>query len=148
MRPLAMEYPDDPNVWELGRQYLFGPDLLVAPVTRAGATHWPVYLPAGVWYDFWTGERHEGGRAISTATPLDTIPLFARGGAIIPLGPTMQRTDERPLDELTLLVYPSEPGNGSSYELYEDDGRSQQYRGGHHALTAISAGFDGDSRTA
>ena len=106
MRPLVYHYPDDPNVWELGSQYLLGQDLLVAPVTRAGATHWPVYLPAGVWYDFWTGQRHEGGRSISVATPLDTMPLFVRGGSIIPLGPVMQRTDERPLDDLTLLIHP------------------------------------------
>ena len=110
MRPLALDYPDDPNVWELGSQYLLGPDLLVAPVTRAGATHWPVYLPAGGWYDFWTGERYEGGQSVSVATPLETVPLFARGGSIIPLGPVMQRTDERPLDDLTLLVYPGASG--------------------------------------
>lgn len=140
MRPLAMEYPDDPNVWELGRQYLFGPDLLVAPVTRAGATHWPVYLPRGDWYDFWTGERHEGGRAISVETPLDTIPLFARGGAIVPLGPTMQRTDERPLDDLTLLVY---PGASGALTLYEDDGATRAHQRGERALTEIRSSFEG-----
>jgi alpha-glucosidase (family GH31 glycosyl hydrolase) len=143
MRPLAMEYPDDPNVWELGRQYLFGPDLLVAPVTRAGATHWPVYLPAGVWYDFWTGERYEGGRAISVRTPLETLPLFARGGAIIPLGPAMQRTDERPLDDLTLLVY---PGADGELTLYEDDGSTRAHQRDDFAVTEVRSSFsDGSS---
>jgi alpha-glucosidase len=143
MRPLAMEYPADPNVWELGRQYLFGPDLLVAPVTRAGATHWPVYLPAGTWFDFWTGERYEGGRAISVETPLDTIPLFARGGAIIPLGPTMQRTDERPLEDLTLLVYPGQDGAGGSLTLYEDDGATRTHEVGQFATTDVRTSFEG-----
>jgi alpha-glucosidase (family GH31 glycosyl hydrolase) len=141
-----MEYPDDPNVWELGRQYLFGPDLLVAPVTRAGATHWPVYLPAGVWYDFWTGQQYEGGQAISVATPLDTIPLFARGGAIIPLGPVMQRTDERPLDDLTLLVYPGAPAAGDGVwsgvcVLYEDDGATRAHQRGEYARTEVRSAF-------
>ena len=60
MRPLVLNYPDDPRVWDLGTQYLWGDDLLVAPVSRAGATHWPVYLPAGTWHDFWTHEIHRG----------------------------------------------------------------------------------------
>ena len=145
MRPLAFHYPSDPNVWELGSQFLLGPDLLVAPVTRAGATHWPVYLPAGAWYDFWTGERFEGGRSVSAPAPLGTIPLFARGGSIIPLGPTMQRADERPLDDLTLLVYPGAPGEAGECNMYEDDGQSQGYRAGRHALTNVRATWgDGD----
>ena len=139
MRPLALEHPADPNVWELGSQYLFGPDLLVAPVTRSGASHWPVYLPAGTWYDFWTGERYEGGQSVSVATPLETVPLFARGGSIIPLGPVMQRTDERPLDDLTLLVYPGAPG---ACAIYEDDGATQAFRDGQHALTEVRSSFD------
>jgi alpha-glucosidase len=139
MRPLALYYPDDPNVWELGSQYLFGPDLLVAPVTRSGATHWPVYLPAGSWYDFWTGQRYEGGQSASVETPLGTVPLFARGGSIIPLGPVMQRTDERPLDDLTFLVYPGAPGACS---LYEDDGATQAFRRGQYAVTEVRSSFD------
>jgi alpha-glucosidase (family GH31 glycosyl hydrolase) len=139
MRPLALHYPADPNVWEMGFEYLLGADLLVAPVTRAGGDSWPVYLPAGDWFDFWTGERHVGGRAISAPTPLGTIPVFARGGSIIPLGPVMQRTGERQLDDLTLVVYPGEPG---ALTLYEDDGESQGYRAGQRALTEIRSSFD------
>jgi alpha-glucosidase (family GH31 glycosyl hydrolase) len=143
MRPLVYHYPADPNVWELGSQFMLGADLLVAPVTRPGATHWPVYLPAGVWYDFWTGERFQGGQSVTVATPLDTIPLFVRGGAIVSLGPVMQRTDERPLDDLELLIFPGDEPSGDdvAFDLYEDDGHSQQYRAGAHGLTNLRATF-------
>ena len=134
MRPLVMNYPDDPRVWALGQQYLWGDDLLVAPVTREGATAWPVYLPAGTWFDFWTGARHEGPAGLTVDAPLDRLPLFARAGAIIPMGPVVQHTGERPLDELTLRIYPA---GLSRFELYEDDGRTHAYRRGRRALTAI-----------
>ena len=101
MRPLVLNYPDDPRVWDLGTQYLWGDDILVAPVTRAGATQWPVYLPSGVWHDFWTGESHTGPGSVSVAAPLDRLPLFVRAGAIVPLGPVMQYDGERELDALS-----------------------------------------------
>ena len=72
-------------MWELGSQYLLGPDLLVAPVTRAGATHWPVYLPAGDWYDFWTDERHAGRAGVSRADAAGVAPALRAGRRIIPL---------------------------------------------------------------
>ena len=87
MRPLVLNYPDDAETWELGTEFLLGDDLLVAPVTLPGATHWPVYLPAGTWHDFWTNETYTGGRGVSVAAPLDRLPLFVRGGAILALGP-------------------------------------------------------------
>jgi len=132
MRPLVLNYPDDPRVWGLGHQFLWGDDLLVAPVTREGARAWPVYLPAGGWYDFWSGTRYEGPVGITLDAPLDRLPLLVRAGAIVPMGPVVQHTGERPLDEITLLIYPD---GASSFELYEDDGRSNAYRRGHHALT-------------
>jgi alpha-glucosidase (family GH31 glycosyl hydrolase) len=144
IRPLVYHYPNDPQVWELGSQFLLGPDLLVAPVTRPGATHWPVYLPEGVWYDFWSGERFEGGQSISVPTPLDTVPVFVRGGSVIPLGPVMQRSDERPLDDVTVLVH---PGSDGGFQLYEDDGRSQQYREGRRALTDLRVTSDATTIT-
>ena len=134
MRPLVLNYPDDPRVWSLGHEFLWGDDVLVAPVTREGATAWPVYLPAGAWYDFWTGERREGPRGITVDAPLDRLPLHVRAGAIIPLGPVVQHTGEWPVDELTLLIYPDDV---SRFEMYEDDGRSQAYRRGRFALTAF-----------
>jgi alpha-glucosidase (family GH31 glycosyl hydrolase) len=132
MRPLVLNYPDDPRVWGLGHQFLWGDDLLVAPVTREGARAWPVYLPAGGWYDFWSGTRYDGPVGITLDAPLDRLPLLVRAGAIVPMGPVVQHTGERPLDEITLLIYPD---GASSFELYEDDGRSNAYRRGHHALT-------------
>jgi alpha-glucosidase (family GH31 glycosyl hydrolase) len=105
MRPLVLNYPDDPRVWGLGSQFLWGDDVLVAPVTREGATSWPVYLPAGGWYDFWTGVRHEGPRGVAIDAPLDRLPLFVRAGAIVPMGPVIQHTGE-PQAEITLLMYP------------------------------------------
>ena len=132
MRPLVLNYPDDPRVWGLGHEFLWGDDLLVAPVTREGARAWPVYLPAGGWYDFWSGTRYDGPSGITLDAPLDRLPLLVRAGAIVPMGPVVQHTGERPLDEITLLIYPD---GASSFELYEDDGRSNAYRRGHHALT-------------
>src|SRR5262249_41862787 len=104
MRALVLNYPDDPNVWELGHQYLWGDDLLVAPVTRKGATHWPVYLPAGDWYDFWTHVRYSGPAGVTVPAPLERMPFFVRAGAIIPLGPVRTEVEASSLDALTLLV--------------------------------------------
>jgi alpha-glucosidase len=134
MRPLVLNYPDDPRTWTLDHQYVWGDDLLVAPVTREGATAWPVYVPRGRWYDFWTGERHEGPAGVTVAAPLERLPLLVRGGAILPLGSLVQHTGERPLDEITLQIYPE---GASHFELYEDDGRSNAYRRGAHALTRV-----------
>jgi alpha-glucosidase (family GH31 glycosyl hydrolase) len=136
MRPLVLNYPDDPSVWELGSQYLWGDDLLVAPVTRAGATAWPVYLPAGTWYDFWTHQRHTGPRGVTVEAPLDRLPLFVRAGALLPLAPLTQFDGERMWDEITVLVYPE--GDGS-FDLYDDDGRTRDYQSGRFACTALSS---------
>src|SRR5207245_2063017 len=120
MRPLVLNYPNDPRTWALDHEYLWGDDLLVAPVTREGASAWPVYLPSGRWFAFGTGSRCEGPGGVTLAAPLERLPLLVRGGAILPLGPVVQHTGERPLDELTLQIYPE---GTSRFELYEDDGR-------------------------
>jgi alpha-D-xyloside xylohydrolase len=137
MRPLVLNYPDDPRVWNLGHEFLWGDDFVVAPVTREGATAWPVYLPAGRWHDFWTGAPYDGPGGITVPAPLDRLPLFVRAGAIVPMGPVVQHTGERPLDEVTLLIYPASPGTTSQFELYEDDGRTNAYLRGRHARTPI-----------
>jgi alpha-glucosidase (family GH31 glycosyl hydrolase) len=140
MRPLWLNTPDDPHVWDLGFEYLWGDDLLVAPVTREGARHWSVYLPAGGWVDWWTQQRYEGGRSVEVDAPLERIPLFAREGAIIPMGPVMQHVDERPLEAVTLVVY---PGDESRFVLYDDDGRTNSWRRGVHALTELRSQVQG-----
>lgn len=144
MRPLVLNYPEDPRTWGLGHQFLWGDDLLVAPVTREGATAWPVYLPAGRWYDFWTGARHEGPAGVTLPAPLDRLPLLVRAGAILPLGPVVQHTGERPLDEVTLLIYPE---GASRFELYEDDGRSRDYLRGRSARTLFECVAEPDRVT-
>jgi alpha-glucosidase (family GH31 glycosyl hydrolase) len=135
MRPLVLNYPDDPRVWELGDQYLWGDDILVAPVTREGARSWSVYLPSGAWYDFWTQRRYEGMRGVEVAAPVDRLPLFVREGAIVPMGPVVQYSDEAPLTEVTVLIY---PGASSEFTLYEDDGLSNKYHAGAYAETTIT----------
>jgi len=133
MRPLVMDFREDPEVHGIGDQFLFGPSLLVNPVTTRGATRRDVYLPgegdgpgAG-WYDFWTGVHHAGGRRIDAPAPYESLPLYVRAGSILPMGPELQHTAEKPADPLTLWVY---TGQDASFELYEDDGVSYGYEHG------------------
>ena len=95
MRPLVLNYPDDPRVWELGSQYLWGDDLLVAPVTREGARTGRSTCRPGAGTTSGPHERHEGGRGVAVDAPLDRLPLLVRGGAIVPMGPVVQHADER-----------------------------------------------------
>jgi alpha-glucosidase/alpha-D-xyloside xylohydrolase len=134
IRALWLHYPDDPQAVARGDEFLWGRDLLVAPVVERGATSRRVYLPAGTWFDFWTHERHAGGREIERAVDLETMPLFVRAGAVIPLDPVRQYTDEPVTDPTTLVVYPGADGTSS---LYEDDGRSFAYRKGDRMTLQI-----------
>ena len=127
MRALWLHHPDDPVAVARGDQYLWGKDILVAPVVEQGATARQVYLPRGAWYDFWTGERVEGGREITRKVDLETMPLYVRGGSILPLGPVKQYTGERVDRPLEISIY---PGGDASFLLYEDDGATFNYRKG------------------
>jgi len=127
MRALWLHYPDDAAAVARGDEYLWGRDILVAPVTEKGATSRKIYLPRGVWYDFWTEEKIEGGREIVRAVDLATMPLYVRAGAIIPLGPIKQYTSEQVDAPLTLQIY---PGADGSFLVYEDDGSTFNYRRG------------------
>jgi len=90
-RPLVMEWRTDPNTWDLGDEFMFGPAILVNPVLKANATRRGVYLPeAAAWYDFWTGKSLPGGQEIEADAPLERIPLFVRAGSIIPMGPQIE----------------------------------------------------------
>lgn len=127
VRALWLHYPDDPIAIARGDEFLWGRDILVAPVVEKGATTRQVYLPRGDWFDFWTGERLEGGREISCAVDLETMPLFIRAGSILPLGPVKQYTNEKVDEPLSITIY---PGADGSFLLYEDDGCSFNYRRG------------------
>ena len=127
MRSLWLHYPDDPEAVARGDEYLWGRDVLVAPVVEKGATSRSLYLPKGGWYDFWTGERIEGGREFARPVDLATIPIFLRAGGILPLGPVKQYTGEKVDQPLSISIY---PGADGSFLLYEDDGKSFNYRRG------------------
>lgn len=127
VRALWLHYPDDPVAVARDDEYLWGRDILVAPVCEMGATSRRVYLPRGDWYDFWTGEKMTGGREITRAVDLGTMPLFVRAGAVLPLGPVKQHTRETTTEPLSVTVY---PGANGSFLLYEDDGKSFDYRRG------------------
>ena len=144
MRALACEFPDDRTVPDLGAQYLFGPSLMVAPMLEPGGER-NVYLPAGEWFDFWTNQVYTGPTWLRRwPAPLDTLPLFVRSGAIIPLGPPMAWTGERAVDPLTLRIYPGR--QASEYTLYEDDGETTGYERGACAMTRVTVS-PGDSLT-
>jgi alpha-glucosidase/alpha-D-xyloside xylohydrolase len=135
MRALWLHDPADPAAVSRGDEYMWGPDLLVAPVVEKGAASRRLYLPKGSWFDFWTHARLEGGREIDYPVTLETMPLFVRAGATLPLGPVRQYADE-PVDApLTLIVYPG--ANGSS-SVYEDDGQSFAYRQGAWMKIAVT----------
>jgi alpha-glucosidase/alpha-D-xyloside xylohydrolase len=127
LRALWLHYPDDPAAIVRGDEYLWGRDLLVAPVVEKGATSRRLYLPRGSWFDFWTEERVDGGREIDRAVDLETLPLYVRAGAIVPMGPVRQYTSEVVAGPLSVSVY---PGSDGRFELFEDDGRSFEYRRG------------------
>jgi alpha-D-xyloside xylohydrolase len=133
MRALFMDFPDDTAASTINDEYMFGPAFLVAPVTEQGRQSRGVYLPAGTdWYNYWTGEKLAGGQSLDVAAPIDRIPLFVRAGSIIPLGADVPNTSvSQALVEVR--VY---PGKDAQFELYEDDGVSNDYekKGGQTTL--------------
>lgn len=136
MRALVMDFPADANVLNVVDQFMFGPALLVSPVTNPAATSRNVYLPAGsAWYDFWTGAKLQGGQTIKAAAPLETIPLYVRAGSILPMGPELQYTSEKPADPIELRIY---RGADGQFTLYEDDGESYGYEKGEYAVIPIT----------
>ncbi|QLH78821.1 DUF5110 domain-containing protein [Halosimplex rubrum] len=146
-RHLALAFPDDEDAHEVGDQFMFGPSMLVCPVTepmyygpdseeldgRAEARE--VYLPEGTdWYDFWTGERYDGGQTILADAPLEKLPLFVKAGSVVPMGPEVQHTGEKPAAPWELRVY---PGRDGAFDAYEDAGDGYDYEDGEYAFTPI-----------
>ncbi len=136
MRALLLDYPSDSRAISQEGEFLFGDDLLVAPVVKDGEIEQGVYLPTGVWYDYWTGRRFTGPASVTAEAALDRIPIFVRGGAIIPMQQVVQFTDEAPINPLTFDIYPDQ---SSSREYYEDDGLSFDYQSGKFFTEKISA---------
>jgi alpha-glucosidase len=136
MRPLFWRYQNDPVAVACADQFLLGDDLLVAPVLRAGAVARSVYLPNDIWYDFWTGERFEGGDHVLADAPLDRIPLFVRAGALVPMGRERQSIGPRDDEgEVQLHVW---PGHSGSLEWYEDDGTTMQHQSGRFHRRSVT----------
>jgi alpha-D-xyloside xylohydrolase len=147
MRALMMDFSSDKNVLPIGDQFMFGKSLLVCPVVKpmyvkqvvAGkdtsmAEDFSVvktrdtYLPAGSgWFDFWTGERHNGGQWLKKETPIDIIPVFVKAGSILPVGPSVQYATEKKWDELEIRIYPGADGD---FVLYEDENDNYNYEKG------------------
>lgn len=143
MRGLVMDFPGDAKVRDIDDEYLFGPAFLVAPVSVYEARSRDAYLPAGsAWYDFYTGQRYEGGATIKADAPLARMPLFVRAGAIVPVGPAIQYTGEKPDAPITLTVY---TGADGSFSLYEDQGSTYDYEKG--AFSRIPLHYDEASGT-
>ncbi|MGC2620032.1 MAG: glycoside hydrolase family 31 protein [Acidobacteriaceae bacterium] len=136
MRALVFDFPADAKALDINNEYMFGPALLVAPVTTAGATARDVYLPAGAeWYDFWTGQRYAGGQVVHRDAPLETLPLYVRAGSIVPMGPEEDYTGEYPKAPIELRIYPGRDGDA---EIYSDDGLTYDYEKGQFSWLPIS----------
>ena len=135
MRPLVMDWRTDANVWDIGDQFMFGPSILVSPVTQPAATSRSLYLPpAPGWYDFWTGRETPGGKRIDASAAMDRIPLFVKAGSILPFGPTVEYAGEKPEAPVTLRIY---PGADSAFDLYEDAGDTYAYESGAYSVIPI-----------
>jgi alpha-glucosidase len=134
MRPLVMHYTKDKNVHEINDQFLFGENILVAPILEQGKKYRTVYLPEGQWIDYWTKEVIKGEQIIIKEAPLDICPIYIKVGSIIPNYPEQSYVGEKEVKELTLDIYPGE----AQYVHYMDDGESFKYRNGEYTLYEFS----------
>jgi alpha-glucosidase (family GH31 glycosyl hydrolase) len=140
-RALWLAWPGDAKAMAITDEYLWGDHLLVAPVLEAGATRRTAYLPAGVWWDFWSDRRVDGGAEVTREVDLETIPLYVRAGAVIPMGPVRQHAMEPSDESVKLQVY---PGADGSFSWYEDDGVSFRYEQGE--FTRIECDWENSRR--
>ncbi|HUN64617.1 MAG TPA: glycoside hydrolase family 31 protein [Bacteroidota bacterium] len=145
MRPLVFDYPADPRTALCDDEFMFGIALLAAPVTEPGQSARTVYLPAGTWYDFHTGNRTAGGAEVTSAAPIGRIPVFVKAGTIVPTQPAEQYVGEKPPDRITLTVYPDR--GTAEGALYEDDGISFDYMNGNYAERTVHLGSGAASDT-
>ena len=144
MRAMFLEFPTDKECRSTDTQFMFGPSLLVAPVTEQGAKTRSVYLPKGRWYDWYTGELLSGGRYVDVPVSLDRIPLFVKAGSIIPTTTVQQFTGEDPQAPIILTVWPDD-GRTASFTLYEDDGETLDYQKDIFTRRTFTCSQDGRS---
>jgi alpha-D-xyloside xylohydrolase len=142
MRGLVMDFSDDRKVLNIGDQFMFGPALMINPVTDYQARVRDVYLPVGGWYDFHSGQYLKGGKTIQAEAPYSDIPIFVRAGSIIPFGPDIQFTDEKPVDPVRLMIY---TGQDATFKFYEDENTNFNYECG--AFSEIQISYEQNSKT-
>ncbi|AXP80099.1 Alpha-xylosidase [Mariniflexile rhizosphaerae] len=136
MRPLVMDFSNDKTVENIGDQFMFGPSIMVNPVYNYEARNRKVYFPkTSNWFNFYTGEFIKGGQTLTVDAPYEQIPLYIREGAIIPVGPEIQYTDEKPANHIILYVY---QGKDGSFTLYEDESGNYNYEKGHFSNIAFN----------
>lgn len=148
LRPLYLEYPDDDQAYLNPQEYLYGDDFLVAPIVTPGKgkkhiSSQKVWFPEGTWYGLFDGAEHLGPGDASFSADLSSFPVFARGGVPIPMQPYTPRMGTAPLDTLIVRAYPGADGETGAFELYEDDGISDDYEKGGYALTRLEYRRDG-----
>ncbi|MXV49562.1 DUF5110 domain-containing protein [Pedobacter sp. HMF7647] len=135
MRGLVMDFGEDAAVKNIADQYMFGPSLLINPVTDYHAASRKVYLPKGSnWYDLYTGKVNAGGTTITADAPYERMPVYVKEGSIIPFGPAVQYTGEKPADPITIYVY---TGKNASFDLYEDEGINYNYEKGKYSVIPL-----------
>jgi alpha-D-xyloside xylohydrolase len=142
MRPLVMDFREDIRAQNIGDQFLFGPAILVNPVTEPGASIRHLYLPDAKWYDFWTGATIQGGRALDAPSPIDRLPLYVRAGSILPLGPDVEYAAEKSANPIEVRVY---GGANGAFTLYEDENDTYSYEKGMYSTILFS--WDDATRT-
>lgn len=136
MRALVMDFSQDKNVLSIGDQFMFGPALLINPVTEYKARMRNLYLPSGTgWYDLQSGRYLKGGQTIQAEAPYTDIPIFVRAGSILPCGPEIQYAAEKPTDPIRLFVY---TGSDGSFTLYEDENVNYNYEKGKFSTIPLS----------
>ncbi|WP_445505412.1 TIM-barrel domain-containing protein [Niallia sp. 03091] len=138
MRPLVMDYAKDSNVYGIEDQWMFGPNMLVAPMSLEGVVKRNIYLPEGTWFDWSSQKNYTGGQNIEYEADLSKVPVFVKEGAIIPQREVQNYTSERPANKITLHAYPKQNGEATSFTLYEDDGQTYQYENGQSTETKLS----------
>jgi alpha-D-xyloside xylohydrolase len=134
MRALVMDFRTDERAANIGDQFMFGPAILVNPITDPGSVTRRLYLPKAEWYDFWRGAWHAGPAVVDAPSPLEQIPLYVRAGSIVPLGPDLEWSTEKPEDPIELRIYRGADGD---FTLYEDENDNYNYEKGAYATISF-----------